>query len=372
MHIADFSPSSSSFVEMLALVAVECRKRGMDTLFVLPTGASKRDWVSRLSEVAQVRFIDKSGNKLRLALAVLRLYREWKPALVHSHFSTFDIPSLVASTWLLPVRRPGVLWHVHSPRGPREGSLHKLLWATKWALLARRANVVHVSGGGAKQMEQLGQRAGSSTVILNAADFGSSLRQTRSREEVRRGWGIGPREMVLLMFGRDPQVKGVDWALDAFQRLHAAFPACRLVIVAGADPQAVNALVNQQASRIGGVVVVPPTTTPGDYYAAADLFLAPSRREGLPLSVVEALAASLPVVATDIPGMQWAASLPAVTLVPPGDAQAMANALAATLSWSPEERSRRTAPSREHVMQQHDPNLWAATIADHYLRLLGR
>jgi glycosyltransferase involved in cell wall biosynthesis len=63
---------------------------------------------------------------------------------------------------------------------------------------------------------------------------------------------------------------------------------------------------------------------------AADLFVLPSRREGLPIALLEAMEAGLAIVATPVGGIPEAlAHGEAGVLVPAGDARALADALAA-------------------------------------------
>src|SRR6185312_5153733 len=81
--------------------------------------------------------------------------------------------------------------------------------------------------------------------------------------------------------------------------------------------------------------------------AAADIFALPSRFEGLPMSVIEAMLTGLPVVATNVrgPAEQVLADVTGL-LVPPGDAPALASALQ-RLAADPALRARMGAAGRE-------------------------
>lgn len=99
------------------------------------------------------------------------------------------------------------------------------------------------------------------------------------------------------------------------------------------------------------------------FLARADILLAPSRfDEPFGNSVVEAVLALRPVVASNSSGLREAAEgHRTVRLVPPGDARAIANALVAvTDSWSSVIRS--LSASRLGAMRRHDPVTYRATI----------
>ncbi|WPJ96816.1 glycosyltransferase family 4 protein [Coraliomargarita algicola] len=94
--------------------------------------------------------------------------------------------------------------------------------------------------------------------------------------------------------------KGQDCALDLFLRRHQEHPDEHLVFLgSGPDEEALQA----RAAEHANVHCLPWTNEPTALYAALDALLMPSRYEGVPLAMLEALACGLPVAATDRDGM---------------------------------------------------------------------
>ncbi|HWK90170.1 MAG TPA: glycosyltransferase family 4 protein, partial [Longimicrobium sp.] len=131
----------------------------------------------------------------------------------------------------------------------------------------------------------------------------------------------------LLFYGRfDLFHKGIDVALQAFARIAAARPEVRLVLAGrGKDEARVRALADGLG---GGRVEVRAGADRAEVLelmSGALALLMPSRIEGLPMVPAEAMAAGVPVIATDVAAVAEVVAPPdGGVLVPPGDAEALA------------------------------------------------
>jgi len=139
---------------------------------------------------------------------------------------------------------------------------------------------------------------------------------------------------TVLFLGRLVPIKGLPTLVEAMARV----PRARLV-VAGAGPsgEAVAALARARRVPLSLIGEVRGVAAKQALLAEADVLCVPSvalpggRDEGAPVVVLEALAAGVPLVASDLPGIRALAN-GAAWLVPPGDPGALAGALAAALA----------------------------------------
>jgi glycosyltransferase involved in cell wall biosynthesis len=119
-------------------------------------------------------------------------------------------------------------------------------------------------------------------------------------------WGDTPRskqtKKQIVAAGRLVPQKGFDVLIASFAELAAAFPAWTLVIYGeGGEREALEALVRR--ASLGEAITLPGIRKDmGGAFAAADLFVLPSRYEGYPNVLIEALASGCAVIATDCPG----------------------------------------------------------------------
>ncbi|MCG5215080.1 glycosyltransferase family 4 protein [Streptosporangium soli] len=188
-------------------------------------------------------------------------------------------------------------------------------------VVARRASaVLAVSPDLGERMSALGAKDVADAVVPAPAPAGPR----RTPEAVRAELGAGDRP-VLLTIARLAQQKGLETLLD----VAAGFPGGPLFVVAGGGP--LRAELGERIDRDGlPVRLLGDRDDVPDLLAAAHAVLVPSRWEGQPLSVHEALRAGRPVVATavgGIPAMVGDAGL----LVPYGDVAAMRTAVARVL-----------------------------------------
>lgn len=172
--------------------------------------------------------------------------------------------------------------------------------------------------------------------------------ESADREVLRQQLGLPPNAAVILTVARFTPQKGHATLLAAWPAILSTEPRAILLLVGdGPVRQEVEALaVGHGAVRFLGKRDDVPTLM-----AVADLLVLPSRFEGLPLVVLEAMAAGLTVVATDAPGTDEAV-IDGETglLVPPDDPPALAHAVVAALG-DPAARGRMAKAGRTRWQQ---------------------
>jgi glycosyltransferase involved in cell wall biosynthesis len=154
-------------------------------------------------------------------------------------------------------------------------------------------------------------------------------RQARARAEL----GVGPGETVVLAVGRQEPQKGFDTLVQAVPRVLAAVPGARFFVAGreGTQTPRLRALVGSLG--VGGAVrFLGARADIYDLLCAADVFAFPTRWEGMPGAVLEAMALRAPIVASDVPPVREAVT-DGVSgrLVPPDRPEALALAIVATL-----------------------------------------
>lgn len=116
-----------------------------------------------------------------------------------------------------------------------------------------------------------------------------------ARQTVRSRLGLTDDHLVLIFVGRgEDQVKGTSAVAAAMDQLFPRFPLLRLLALPGPG--------FRQAPWLITTGPIPHAQTM-DYYTAADIFVNASLSEGMPLTVIEAMAASLPIVAAPVGGI---------------------------------------------------------------------
>jgi glycosyltransferase involved in cell wall biosynthesis len=147
-----------------------------------------------------------------------------------------------------------------------------------------------------------------------------------ARTAARAALGIRPAEFVVAWTGRMDPVKRLELVVECAERL-AELPS--RFLIAGDGPERDRLLSHLRRSRAPHAVQFLGWQEDVDpVLAAADAFLFPSRTEGMPNAVLEALAAGLPVVASDLPALrELAGDADGLVLVPGAAVEAFAAAL---------------------------------------------
>ncbi|MFS8494700.1 MAG: GNAT family N-acetyltransferase [Actinomycetes bacterium] len=187
------------------------------------------------------------------------------------------------------------------------------------------------------------------------------------RAEVRAELGVGPDDVVVGCVGRLVLEKGFAELFQAAEGLDDRFV---VVCIGPQDPDKPDAVPPELIERAAanGVRFLGMRTDMERLYAAMDVFVLPSHREGFPRAAMEASAMGLPVVATDIRGCREVVD-PGRNglLVPVGDPRALREAIEELAD--PQVRRRLSAGARTKAEEAFDERRVVEKVMATYLRL---
>lgn len=206
-------------------------------------------------------------------------------------------------------------------------------------------DIIGVSEGVAKTViEHTGIGPDGATVLNNPVDI--STIQSGAEEPVDREWLDDPEIDPIVAVGRLKASKDFATLLRAFATLHERRPATRLVVVGkGTERERLEALADELGVA-DSVTFTGYTDNPYAYMARASVFAMPSKVEGLPTVLIEALACGCPIVSTDCQygPREILEDGRYGRLTPVGDADQMADTICDALDDpTPPERSRERA-----------------------------
>jgi glycosyltransferase involved in cell wall biosynthesis len=192
------------------------------------------------------------------------------------------------------------------------------------------------------------------------------------RDAVRAELGLAPDDEVVGCIGNLRREKNQRLAIEAAALLHRQRPRLRLIMCGDGDrrtdlQQLAGARgISDHVLFLGYRFDVPRIL------AALDIFCLPSLYEGMPVSVLEAWAAGKPVVATDVIGIRdlIAHNINGM-LVPPGQPQAMAEAIGGLLTDSVR-MQHMAAAGRDLVTRQYSLKAMVAQYAAVYEQMVGQ
>lgn len=311
------------------------------------------------------------------ALAELRAqFRRLRPALVHTHNPKPGVYGRLAARM---ARVPAVVNTVHGLYAqPGDRWRRRALVYSLERVAARCSDVELVQNPeDIETLAALGIPRTKLRLLGNGIDLQRFHRGTVDPDDVaaaRRAWGIGPDDVVCGVVGRLVREKGYPEVFAAARILRRTAPHVRVVIAGPLDLDKADAVTKEEIDAAGrdvGVVYLGMRDDIELLYAAMDVHVLASYREGFPRSPMEASAFGVPVVATDIRGCRQAVD-DGVTglLVAPRDAEALAAAIAA-LAHDPARRRAMGKAAEEKAHRDFDVRRVIATTLDTYRGLIG-
>jgi glycosyltransferase involved in cell wall biosynthesis len=327
-----------------------------------PMGLEAQSLGISIQSLEMRRGIPDPRGLIRLA----QLVRKWKPDVVHSHMVHAN---LMARALRLLVRIPVLISTIHNIY---EGGRLRMAGYRLTNGLVDHMTIVSQAAADRFVNEGIVPRR-LLTVVPNGVDVDQFRNVPASaRETIRRSLGLDG-EFVWLAVGRFEIAKDYPNMLRAFAQVRQREARAVLLLVGRGSLQGeVEALVGElglrSAVRFLGVRHDVP-----EVMSAADGYVMSSAWEGMPMVLLEAAAAGLPIVATRVGGNhEVVRDRDSGLLVPPSDADALAGSMLRMMELPPGQRQAMGERGREHVRTQYGLGRVAEQWESLYSQVLAR
>jgi len=315
-HI-DTGPRLRGGQRQMLMLAHGLRERGHEQVIVCTEGSGLEERAQREGFGVFSLPSHDPGHAFGILLWRQQL-KTWAPQILHAHDARGQTLAWLAS-FGLPV------WRVASRRVT-------FFPSDRWTYRLKYGRTCHVVVAVSENIRELSVQAGVPreriTVIPDGVEIPAQLPSAEERLRLRRAWQCEDDDFVVGLLGASTPEKGQDVALAAMALLAKKLPQARLVL-AGDEPAITSGSLRGDAGPDSTQILrLGPVEDLRDFLPGLDLFVMPSRAEGLGSSALWAMAYGLPVVASRVGG------LPEIVvhdetgwLIPPGSPHALADAI---------------------------------------------
>jgi len=301
----------------MLMLAEGLRKRGHEQVIVCREGSDVETRAQRNGFPVFALPAHDPGHAFGILLWRQQL-KTWAPQILHTHDGRGQTLAWLASLGMPTCR-------VASRRVtffPSDG------WTYRWKYTRTCHAVIAVSENIRELSVEAGVPRERIVVIPDGIDVPSELPGTAERLRLRASWQCTDEDFVVGLLGASTPEKGQDLAIAAAELLTQRIPRLRLVLAGDESgsragrPTVIADSAGQRVTRLGVIEDL------ASLFPGLDLFLMPSRAEGLGSSALWAMAYALPVVATRVGGLpEIVADGETGWLIPPGSPQALADAI---------------------------------------------
>lgn len=312
----------------------------------------------------------RTKRDVRLFAELTGRLRRMSPEVVHVH-----LPFTLDNRWaFLAARLAGTRVVVSTEQLAAEEWVFRSIRARvlKRVLVALQDRLIATSEHVHARLAAAGVPSAKIVTVYNPVEIPEQM-SPETRTRVRRNLGIAAETPLVGMVARiDPKQKRYDQFLAAARRVAISVPSARFLAVGDGTPEA-RAELERTAHTLGlasCVQFLGYRADARDIVAALDVFVLASNNEGFPLVTLEAMAAAIPIVATDLPPLrEQIADMQTGYLVPRGDIEMLASRITTLLQ--DRAHAREMAGRARAAVQQFDARSMAARIQDVYDVLLA-
>ena len=339
LYVINSLAVSGGAEQSLAAMTPHLVQRGVtfDIAYLDPREGLQR----RLAE-GGARLFPVDATRARAVFGLTRLARSLRPDIMHTTLFEADQAGRVAG---LLAGIPSVTSLVNVAYGPdHRGDPSLRAWKVRGAqavevVTARAASRFHANSFYVADVmaRRLLRPRARIDVIPRGRDPEVLGRRTRHRRQAARAaLGVPESVPMVLAAARHEHQKGLDVLVGAAAAILRGAPGAQLVVAGREGNQTLPLRVLVERAGLGDRVrFLGARPDVADLLSAADVFVLPSRWEGLPGVLIEALALETPIVAADIPSVREVVGSGAdgvATLFPPDRPEALARAVLGTLA----------------------------------------
>lgn len=288
---------SGNFISSLEELETELLTKGYETIYAFCEKAATKKWCQEISKRTKVYYLPEAKARImpKTYYIFRQIYKENEISIVHSHFELYDIPATIVAP-----KNTKIFWHLHDPLNLKGGT-RSLLWKIQYGLVGKRAQLIAVSDFYRKMVLNLGFPEKQSCLVLNGIDISRLSRKEKDFDHV----------LKFLTLGWDFYRKGDDLILNACQRLYAEGFNFQMLLNGNETTWPV---LNEylKGKELPFLKCINPTKDVASLYNSGDIFIQASRKETFSYAVCEAAYSGMPVICSDIYGLEWAHQLPTV------------------------------------------------------------
>ncbi len=304
---------------------------------------------------------------LQTIWALWRLIRQHRPDVVHTHTAKAGwVGRWAAFLAGVPVRVHTFHGHVFS--GYFSPAKTRLFLTLERIAARLTTQIITLSEALRHDLTAIYRIAPQVTVIPLGLDLNPFIQAAQHRGKLRHQLGLSADHRLIGVVGRLVPIKNHGLFLAAAKLAHQQNPALRFIIIGDGEARAALQAEIVQRGLEHIVLMIGWVQDVAAIYADLDLVTITSDNEGTPVSLIEAIAALIPVVSTDVGGVRdlfYPDLIP--QLVPPQDAPALAEIWLSTLAEPPNMQ-----PSQERILNRYSIESAAQRHAELYRQLLER
>lgn len=293
------APYEGNFMHSLFALERALKDLGYDFIYAFPEGAKDIKWCQEIMRRTKVYFLPLAKAQInpQTYLILKKIHKDNKDIVViHSHFEQYDTPAVLTAP-----KGVRVFWHLHNPV-TFSWSLRGIFMLFQYGIISHYAFLLSVAEKYRNDLISLGFPVSRTSTILNGIDLQRIRLLPSNRENIKYDF---------LTFAWDFYRKGGDLILAACKRLANDGYQFRLLFN---GCETTWKYLDEYYAKCWPEYIhkSDPALDVNQLFSEAGCFISASRRETFSYSVCEAAYAGLPVICSDIPGLEWAKELPTI------------------------------------------------------------